>query len=332
MSKPKISAIMCHHKGTKFIKACIKSLLASEKVDLEIIVVSSVKGAKFYGSTTYYHVAGPSVNRNFGANKATGDYFAFLDDDVEVEPDCLYQMWKVLKKPKVGMVYGKTHNMEFRHRFDGAGSFLTNTGFLWAREENGIDDVGQYDKDEEVFAGKGASMMLKRTTYYDVGGFEPYYEILAEETDISWAVWFIGQKVMWAPKSLLFHAFNTSYKSKDYYTNRRIYFNGCRNYIIMLLKFLEVKNIIKILPFHCFVWFMAGLSMILRGQPHAGGNIWRGLAHIILYFPRIMKMRAKAQDLRTKSDAELFRTIMKRPGILFYLNRFYTYIRTGRHG
>lgn len=280
-----------------------------------------------------FEEGGPAHKRNVGAKFARGRYLAFLDDDIEATPTCLAEMVKVLSQPGVGMVYGKTRNMEFRNRFDGAGSFLTSTGFLWAREENGVEDVGQYDVEEEIFAGKGAFMMLKRSTFDKVGGFEPIYEILAEETDISWAVWFIGEKVMWVPKALLYHAFNTRFKPWNYYyTNKRVYFNGCRNYILMHLKFLEWKNVIRIVPILSIVWFVAGLGMLVTGKVDAGWNIFKGLAYHLFNFKDTLARRAKVQALRTMSDSELFEHIMKKPSVSFYLNRLLNYIKTGRHG
>jgi len=329
---PKVSVITCHHKGDQFIPALIKSLKKTRKITYEVICVTSTD-MTFQGARMVRCDFGPSVKRNVGAQFAKGEYFAFLDDDTEVEPDCLYEMVKVCKRPGVGMVYGKTYNMERRTRFDGAGSFLTSTGFLWAREENGIEDVGQYDIEEPIFAGKGASMMLKKSSFEKVGGFEPVYEILAEETDISWKVWFIGEKVMWAPKAVLYHAFNTKFKPWNYYyTNKRVYFNGARNYLLMHLKFLEWKNVFKILPILTLGWFVAGFGMILSGKLQAGLNIWKGIAYHLFYWKDTMERRRKVQLIRKLSDKEIFKTIMKNPPLSFFINRMLNYWKTGAHG
>lgn len=329
-----ISVIICHHKGD-LIYNCLKALKESKFVEYEIIVVTSDESKEHFKNAhrTVFYKGGPSAKRNFGARYASGKYYFFLDDDTEVSPYFLYEMRKALDQPGVGMAYGKSLNMEKRNVLDNAGSYLTWTGFLYAREESGIYDKGQFEEPEYIFAGKGAAMAIRRDAFGKVGGFEPIYEILAEETDISWKVWFIGQKVVWVPKAVLYHAFNTKFKPWNYYyTNKRVYYNGCRNYIIMLLKFLEWKNVIRILPFHIIVWFFAGLGMFFTNKPEAGWNIWKGLAYHLFHWKDTMARRKLAQSLRTMPDKELFKSIMRQPNPMFYIKRFIYYIRHGRHG
>ena len=332
------SVVICHHKGD-FLTACIKSLRDSVGATLEIIVVTSMPASKrprWEADKVIHSLAGPSEKRNIGATYAKGKYLFFLDDDTEVDKEFLLRMSLAMDKSHVGMVYGKTYNMERRRMLDNAGSYLTWTGFLWAREESGkIEDNGQFDAPEEIFAGKGAAMALRRDTFDKVGGFDPIYEILAEETDISWKVWFIGEKVMWVPDAILYHAFNTKFKPWSYfYTQKRVYFNGCKNYILMLAKFMEWPNLLRVLPFHIFVWFLAGLGMLLTGKWEAGLLIWKGILYHLnpINILDTLKRRKKVQDLRTLPDHELFQTIMRQPKFSFYWHRFWHYIKTGQHG
>ena len=328
-----ISVILCHHVGD-FVPRCVESINKSVGVVFEIIVVTSAVGVQFEGARTVFLDGGPSEKRNYGTRFATGDYYFFLDDDTEVEPEFLLEMSKALDEPGVGMAYGKTLNMEHRKMLDNAGSFLTRTGFLWAREESGtIEDNGQFDSPEDIFAGKGAAMALRRETFGKVHGFDPIYEILAEETDISWKVWFIGQRVVWVPTAVLYHAFNTKFKPWNYYyTNKRVYYNGCRNYLIMLMKFLEWRNVFLIVPFHASVWAFAGLGMIVSGKFEAGWMIWKGLMYHPFHIFDTLDRRKKTQRLRTKSDKELFKSILKTPKLSFYFKRLFHYLCTGRHG
>lgn len=331
--KKSASVIMAHHAGD-FVPAAIKSIQQSKEVDYEIIVVTSVEKIEFTGAKTIYCKGGPSHKRNVGARYATHDYLFFLDDDIEVTPYFLREMIRGLDEPNVGMVYGKSLNMERRKMLDNAGSFLTWTGFLWAREESGLmEDKGQFDKYEDIFAGKGACMALRRSTFYKVFGFDPDYEILAEETDISWKVWLIGQRVLWVPRAVLYHAFNTSMKQWSYfYTDKRVFQNGSHNYIVMLTKFLSWKNWIRIVPFHFCVWFIAGIGMFFSKKPKAGYFILKGLFLVFTRWKSIMARRTLAQSLRTKSDEELFKVIMRQPKFSFYTRRFFHYLKNARHG
>lgn len=317
--------------GNLILKA-IKSILLSKFVDLEIIVMTSMKDASFYNTKTVYTQGGPAAKRNMGLRFANHDIIAFFDDDVEVTPTTIHEMVKILNQNSVGMVFGKLRNMERRDQFDEAGSFLTPTGFLWARAESGIRDTGQYDRLEHVLAGKSASCLIHRKVLSEAGLFDPVYDILGEETDLAWRVWLYGYSVYYVPSSVSYHAFNTRWKPTNFYSPKRVYFNGCRNYISMLITNLEIINIPVIVTVQVLTWFAAGMGMFLTGKFQAGYNIMKGLVWVTTHLRDILRKREKVQSQRKISDRDLFKFIMRKPPINYFTNRFFHYIKHGRHG
>lgn len=329
----KVSAILCHHKGRDLVLKSINSLLRQKRVELEIIVVTSDKTAVFNNTKTIYCQGGPAHKRNVGFRFATHDFIAFFDDDIECKSTAVYEMAKVLKTENVGMVFGKLLNAEFQDRLDEAGSYLTSTGFLWARAESGLKDTGQFENIVPVLAGKSASCMIRRQVFADIGMFDASYEILAEETDLAWRVWLSGWKVLYVPSSVTLHFFNTRWKPKDMYTPKRIYYNGTRNYLTMLYTNLGKKRWILPLLTQLMVWTTAGIGMILTGKFEAGVNIFKGLGYFFWNIKTIWRKRADIQwKLRKVSDKDLMPIILRNPPISYYLKRFCHYIYTGRHG
>lgn len=327
-----ISVIVCHHKG-ELIYPALASIRRSEGVDFEIIVVTSVEGTEFKDADrTVFCKGGPAKKRNFGCRFANGSYLAFMDDDVEVDRDCLKEMLGVLKADSCGMVFGKTLNMERRHIFDEAGGFLTWNGFIYARAESGtVEDTGQYDRVEPILAGKSASCMMKKSVFGEVGYFDPSYEILGEETDLAWRVWLWGYTVLWAPRSRAWHAFNTKFKPRDFYTNDRVFVNGCRNYLWMLYTNLGTANLWR-LPIHMMCWVVAGLGMIVKGKREAGICIFRGIAQ---FFGGLDLQNSKRQGVQRKrrvDDKTLFRSIYRNPPLSYFTSRLAHYWRSGLHG
>lgn len=328
-----ISVIICHHKGDLIYKA-IESLQQSSGVSFEIIVATSVAGLTFSDDVrTIYCDGGPALKRNVAAQFALGDYLAFYDDDVEVDNDSLSAQLKILlQNRRVGMTFGKLLNMEHHNRFDEAGSFLTPSGFLWARAESGCLDRGQYEKVEPVLAGKSAACMISKRVFLEVQGYDASYEILGEETDLAWRVWLAGYQVLYVPQSITYHAFNTKFKPRDFYIPRRVYFNGCRNYLSMLVTNLECKN----LPMPCImqtvIWVAASMGFAITGKFHASWNILLGLHWFFSHLPTILRKRKRVQESRRISDSQLFPYIMRHPGLGYYLHRFLRYIQVGLHG
>ena len=102
----------------------------------------------------------------------------------------------------------------------------------------------------------------------------------------------------------------------------------------MHLKFLELKNALRIIPILMLGWFIAACGMFLTGKPQASWNILKGLAYHFnpTYWKDTLERRKKVQLLRTKSDDELFKTIMKNPPLRFFVDRVLNYWKTGKHG
>ena len=329
----KVSAILCHHVGRDLILRSIRSLLNQKNVELEIIVVTSDKTANFHNTKTVYVQGGPAHKRNVGFRFATHDLIAFFDDDIEATPTAIHEMAIVLKREKVGAVFGKLLNMEFRDRFDEAGSFLTSSGFLWARAESGCLDQGQYDSVESILSGKSAAMLIRRGVFAEIGMFDASYEILGEETDLSWRVWLSGWKVLYVPSSVTYHAFNTRFKPKSMYTPGRVYKNGCRNYLTMTYTHWGKKRWIIPLMTQITVWTAAGIGMFLTGKFEASINIFKGLGYFFWNIRAIWEKRANVQwRLRKVSDKDLMPIIHRDPSFSYYYKRFFHYIGTGKHG
>ncbi len=335
LNEIEVSIIVCHHKGD-FIYKFVESIKRSFGVIYEIIVITSDDNLASSGISGCLVFNGPSLpaeKRNIGAKLAKGEYLAFFDDDVEVTPDCLLQLKEGFFLHNTGMVYGKIWNMEHRDRLDEAGGYLTNTGFIWSRAGQNDIDSGQYDRSEYIFSGKSASCMIRKNVFNLVMGFDEDFGILGEESDLSWRVWLYGYRVLYYPKATAYHAFNTSMKpANDYYTSSRVQYNGCRNYITMLIKNLETHNLWRILPIHLLAWVTAGLLMFLTGKFTQGANIFKGLIYPIRNIGLILRKRRKVQNNRVIRDKELFIYIYKLPSRSYYWQRFSRYIQIGLHG
>ena len=333
---PELSVIVCHHKGD-FIYKFVESVKKSVNVTFEIIVVTSddelaLKGIR--GCLVINNYDGPAAKRNMGSRLAKAPMLAFFDDDVEIDPWCLSALlsYATLDDGKC-MVYGKLLNAERPDRFDEAGGYLTSTGFIWSRAGQNDVDRGQYDNFERILAGKSASCLIHAEVFFEVGGFDEDFWILGEETDLSWRVWLYGYSVWFVAQARGVHYFNTKWKpASEFYTSKRVHFNGCRNYITMLIKNLEARNLWKILPIHCLIWFSASIVMLFTGKPRQGVNILKGLMYVLKNLGVIILKRKRIQENRVRSDRELWPYIFSGAPRGYYTQRFLRYLKIGLHG
>lgn len=332
-NKPQISVIVCHHTG-ELLYEFIESIFKSEHVSFEVIVMTSDEKLALTGikNCMVFHDEGlPAVKRNAGARIAKGHYLAFFDDDVIVDKDCLWHLKESITNDVV-MTYGKLWNREHTNRFDEAGSFVTTTGFLWSRAAQNEIDSGQYNKEEYVLSGKSANCMIRKDLFKRIEGFDESFGILGEETDLAWRLWLRGHKILYVPQATGLHAFNTKWKpATQYYTSKRVHYNGCRNYITMLLKNLGKEHLWIIIP-HSLIWFFAGLAMLGTGKFEQGWNIWKGLFYVMCHLKEILEKRGRIQSQRKLEEKDLWPIISRKTPKGYYLQRFTRYLRIGLHG
>ena len=335
IKKPSISVIICHHAGD-LIHRCLDSVYASKNSDFEVIVVTSDKTltTPWAACRLIYAQDGPAHKRNVGVSQSKGEYLVFLDDDVEVSPFCLYELKKGLEdRPKAGIGFAKIYNMERRTEFDDCGSWITWTGFLYARANGHQFDSGQYDDPCKILASKSATCIIRRVVFIKAGGFDQDYYILGEETDVCWRVVLQGPEVWYLPAAHSWHAFGTSLKPPEkYYTKDRIHRLGSRNYTKLLMTNLGVLRLSFILPIHVSIWVFSAIGFMATGQWSRGYLILAGLWDALVGLPRTLWKRKKVQGSRKISDRELMKIVMHNPPLIYYWDRISTYLKRGLHG
>lgn len=314
----------------------MESVKRSRGLTFEIIIITSdetlaLKGIP--GCVVSFCSGMPAEKRNRGSRIAKSRYLGFFDDDVEITTDCLVHLKNILDgDKKCAMVYGKLYKADAPGRLDEAGGFITSTGFIWSRAGQNIEDTGQFDNVEKILAGKSASCMVYKPAFDAVGGFDEDFEILGEETDLSWRIWLSGGFVAFAPEATGIHYFNTKFKpAKEYYTSKRVHYNGCRNYVTMLLKNLGTEHL-WIVPIHCLIWFTASLAMIGTLKVRQGWNIMQGLGYCIKNIGAIVRKRKKVQEERETLEKDLWPLIHRKAPRGYAWQRFTRYIRTCLHG
>lgn len=101
-------------------------------------------------------------------------------------------------------------------------------------------DAGQYNSIEEVFAGCGASLLIRREMLDQVGLFDDDFFMYYEDTDLAWRARLRGWKVFYAPQAIVRHIHcGTSQEWSPafiYYTDRNrlamVWKNGTRRQIV----------------------------------------------------------------------------------------------------
>ena len=162
---PKISFIIPFYNAGDTLKETLSSVVALEYPTVEIIVINDgstcdasvqiLRDVQSHFELTIINIdnSGPSIARNIGIERSTGEFIIPLDADDLIEGDCHLQALKILEEePRIGAVVGRT-------RFFGekSGSQLSINRGIDAQliynqfpvtaiiRKSMIDDVGLYD-------------------------------------------------------------------------------------------------------------------------------------------------------------------------------------------
>ena len=258
----------------------------------------------------------------------------FLDDDTEISPYTLYEFWHGFQElPTAGMLFARIYNAERRQELDDCGSWLTPSGFLYARASNGHITHDELMRPVRCLASKSAGCAIKRSVFYAAGGFDASYFILGEETDLAWRVWLQGAEVWYWPFAVLWHAFDTTAKrTVDYYTLERIHRFGARNYIALLCTNLGALRLWLVLPGHVCGWLLAIVCFAVRGDRPRATLVSRGLWDALSRLPRTLAKRHTVQARRLRSDHDLMPLIRRRVPLSYYVTRLRRYVVSCLHG
>jgi hypothetical protein len=339
---PLVSVIIVNHNGIDFVDTCLRSVLSSQYKNFEIIFVDNgstdasleyVK--KTFGNKTKLKFVenstsvGPAVGRNRGARVSSGKYLVFLDNDTQVDQNCIAELTQVLEKDNsIGAAQAKLLRMN-SNLYDCAGDYLGPLGFLIERSR-GAKDTGQFDFIADILSAKSAASIIRRDLFERIRGFDEDYYMYLEETDLSWRVWLAGYRVVFIPGAVVYHAFNTPKKDfKKYYPSYIVRYYGCRNYITTLIKNLQFKSLIAILPPHIFSWLVMAVLFSLKGNIEGSFYILKGIFWNILNMNiLISKHKANNTMIRKIRDEELLDKLKSKESPEDTFKKILTYLKT----
>ena len=321
-----VSVVIVNWNGLEHLRSCLESVRVCGR-PLELIVVDN---GSTDGSVPYLraqedvrtiendHNTGYAPANNAGIARATGEFVLLLNNDTRVTPGFLDPMLAAMREePDVGACQARTITYDEPPRVDGLGSYLTWTGFLY-HYRYGKPDRGA-GPPFEIFAAKGAALLLRRALLQEVGAFDADFFAYLEDSDLSWRIWLNGWRILCVPASCVYHRGGVTAARLE---SAFVTFHSFKNRLCMLLKNPSGATAWRILPVHLTLNLGLAALEVLRGRPRAGTAIARALAWNVQHLATTRRKRREVQRrIRRVKDADLLPRIMRRvrPAYYYYL-------------
>jgi GT2 family glycosyltransferase len=311
--RPTLSAVVLTYNHRELLDTVLPSLAAQHLRSLETIVVDngSSDDTREWLMTHWPEVRVVSLTSNIGVTAAlnvcldsgTGDFVALLNNDVELEPDCLGELARALElHPEAVVATAKLINFHDRGLIDGAGDLYEWTG-LARRRGQGLRDVGQYDEPRGVFGACGCVAMYRRSALEEVGRFDDQLFAFYEDVDWSFRAQLLGFKCWYVPTAVAYHMSSATLgvDSSDF-----ALYHFWRNVIWVVMKNYPTSALVRygyrVLNSQRgnFLWAMrtGRIRLLLRAWRDAFGGM-----------PRLMRKRWKLQSSRRVGLRELQQVI-----------------------
>ena len=210
-----VSIIIPVFNQFQYTHACVASLqIVEESLPFEVIVVDdcstdettdlvpSMNGVVYLRNKTN---SGFIASCNRGAEKARGEYLFFLNNDTIVKPGCLSALLETFaEEQKTGIVGSKLVYPD--GRLQEAGGIIWRDASGWNYGKFDDPDKPEYNFLREVDYCSGAALMIRKSLFQKLGGFDQKYApAYYEDTDLSFKVRKAGYKVFYQPLSEIIH-------------------------------------------------------------------------------------------------------------------------------
>jgi GT2 family glycosyltransferase len=157
---------------------------------------------KFIHSPTNLGFVG---GNNFAARSAEGDFLVFLNNDTEVQPGWLTEVYNCfLRNPRAGVVGSML--IYPNGMLQEAGGVIFNDASGWNYGRGHLPNSSRFQFVREVDYCSGAALTIKADLFRRLGGFdERFAPAYYEDTDLCFAVRKLGYKVLYCPSSKVIH-------------------------------------------------------------------------------------------------------------------------------
>jgi GT2 family glycosyltransferase len=220
LSSPKVIVLILSYNGKHLLDDSISSYLKNDYSNYDVCVIDngSNDNTKEYVNEKFSEVhllrleknqmysGGFNAGLDYAFKKQNADYVLITNNDVIADEKVISELVKTAEtKSEIGFVTGKVYYYDKPNTLQTVGKkehpLLWNGGHIG----NGETDNGQYDDVTERYFTDDIYMLVKKTLYDEVGGYDTLFQFQSEEFDWQARAKESGFKIYYTPFAKIWH-------------------------------------------------------------------------------------------------------------------------------
>jgi len=233
---------------------------------------------------------------NRGLKQIGEAVYALINSDLEVTAGWLDPIRRfLLDHPEVAVVQPKIKDFRRRDRFEyagAAGGFQDMLAYPYCRGrifQEIEDDRGQYEAPIPIQWATGACMIVRKSVFDAVGGFDDQYFAHQEEIDLCWRIRNRGHQVFFHGASTVYHLGGATLE----HSHPRKTFLNFRNSLFNLVKNAPREMLIYLIPLRLFLDGVAGLYFLVQFKAEHAWAIVKAHFSFYVLFVAMYRKRSK---------------------------------------
>jgi GT2 family glycosyltransferase len=312
---PLVSVVIVTFNSGRTLDRCLAALKAQTFTRFEVILADngSNDGAAATAAAADPNIRFLPMGANLGfaaannraAASAHGRWLVLLNPDAYARPDWLAQLVAAAGAyPDAPCFTSRQLKAQTPDILDGAGDAMSAFGFPFR------GDYGLRDRPlpaGEVFSPCGAAMMIDRTLFLEIGGFDERFFCYCEDVDLGYRLQLLNQPVMFIPSAIVLHEGSASTGGRR---SQFSVFHGVRNRLWTFVKNTPPILFWAMLPVHVGITLGQWLALSLRRD---GAATAKGLAAALKGLPEVWRQRQALHAKRVAGSLDIARRLAWNP-------------------
>lgn len=323
---PKVSLLVLSYNGKQITPIILESIkkLNYPKSKIETIVIDNAStdgsAALFRKDYPWVKILSMPKNVAYAAfNEAIkvckGEFCFFLNNDIEMHPDCLKEITQLFKEnPKAVAVAPAIYDYTTR-KLMYTKKYLSRSFYNGSDYKTNITEEQNLRSREETYTGVPClKTSFARSLPYV---FDPDYFLYVEDVDLAYRLRLMGYTMYRAPRAILYHKPGST--AKAVFSNPRLTFLIERNTFQTYFKNLAWYNVIFYFPYFAGLRFINLLRHVVKGNFTSAKSMIGAWWWNIVHLGNLVKKRKQVQVMRRRRDSTIFKSMMNEKEVLRYM-------------